>query len=289
MGTARLLLVAVLAWAGVAGQPAAPLPDQDAFFARVRTRLASNDRLQLAYSYRERITELKLNPFGRMGTGPVRVYEVYPHPVDELTYRRLVERDGARLDARELADQDRDYRRRLDAWQRRVAREGESERQARLREAEDVKRKDEARAKEALDLFTFAIEGRAVLDGEPAIIIGFTPRTDVSPRTREGRVAHAFAGRAWVHEREYEVMRVDAHAQDDVSFGFGLIARLHKGSTARFLRTRVGDAWLPSFTRFQGTGRALLVRKVTIDYERDYSDYRAFDPADLPARLGWDR
>ena len=33
------------------------------------------------------------------GTGPILVHEIYPHPNDDLTYRRLVERDGVALDA----------------------------------------------------------------------------------------------------------------------------------------------------------------------------------------------
>ena len=50
------------------------------FFGEVQKRLASNDLIQSRYSYRERSTEVRLNPFGAMGTGPEMVYEVYPHP-----------------------------------------------------------------------------------------------------------------------------------------------------------------------------------------------------------------
>jgi hypothetical protein len=285
----RLLVMCLVAAAGLVAQYSDPLPDQDRFLAEVRKRLASNDHLQSRFSYRERTTELKLNPFGRMGSGPVLVYDVYPHPNDELTYRRLIERDGRPLSAEELEEQDRRYRERLAAWQRRVAREGQSERVERLREAEEDREKDRDRAREALALFDFAIEGRAVWEGNPAIVIRFTPKSDGSPRSREGRVAHAFSGRAWVHEFEYEVMFVDATAIHDVSFGFGLIARLHKGSTVRFTRQRIEGAWLPTSTRFEGTGRALLVRKVEIDFSREYLGYRAFEPSELPARLGWDR
>lgn len=289
MAPARVLLTCVVALVALPAQSPAPLPDQEPFFAEVRKRLASNDLLLSGFSFRERTTELRLNPFGRIGTGPVRVYDVYPHPNDELTYRRLVEEDGRPLGAVALAEQDREYRERLADWERRLGREGASARQARLEQVEEARKKDQARAAEALELFTFAIEGRARYAGEPAIIIGFTPRPDVSPRSREGRVAHVFTGQAWVHEHEYEVMQVEAEAIDDVSFGFGLIARLHKGSTVRFTRRRVGTTWLPESTHFEGTGRAVLVRKVIFDFSREYSNYRAFKPAELPMRLGWER
>jgi len=295
------LLLAGLLWtaAGLAAQspaptsPAplssAPLPDQDAFFAEARKRLASNDLIQSRYSYRERSTELHLNPFGRnLGTDGVQVYEVYPHPEDALTYRRLVEDDGRVLTRDELAEQDREYRAKLVAWQRRLSREGTTGRAVRMRKAEEAEQRDAALAREALDMFEFRITGRSTWENEPAVIVAFRPRPGVAPRSREGRVARAFAGQAWVHEHEYEVMNVEATAIEDVSFGWGMIAKLYKGSTARFTRRRIHGAWLPVETRFAGTGRAIVFRKLEIDFERDYYDYRPFEISQLAARLGWE-
>jgi hypothetical protein len=301
MVPARLMLAALLvSGAGVMAQrtappaPAAapaltaPLPDERQFLSEARKRLASNDLIQSRYSFRERTTELKLNPLGRtMGTGPTNVYEIYPHPEEEMTYRRLIERDGRQVSANDLAKQDRDYREKLAEWQRRLAREGSSGRAERLRKAEEARQKDEAMAREAIDLFEFHVVGRDTWNGEPAIVVSFVPRPDVPPRTREGRIAHAFAGRAWIHEFDYEVMNVEAKAIDDVSFGWGMIAKIYRGSTARFTRRRLGNTWLPIETRFDGTGRALMIRRVVIEFKRDYFDYQPFDVADLPARLGW--
>jgi hypothetical protein len=290
MVPARLLLAMLLSIAaGPAAQSPAPLPDREQFFAEARKRLASNDLIQSRYSFRERTTELRLNPFGRsMGTGPASVYEVYPHPEEELTYRRLVEREGRPLTKEELAEQDLEYRERLSAWQRRLAREGTSRRAIRQRRAAEAKAKDEALAREALDMFDFQIAGRGTWENQPAIIIAFSPREGATPRSREGRVARVFAGRAWVHEFEFEVMNVEATATADVSFGWGMIAKLYKGSTARFTRRRIDGAWLPIESRFKGQGRALLFRRLDIDFARDYSDYRPFEFTDLPARLGWE-
>ncbi|MCC7031319.1 MAG: hypothetical protein IT179_00625 [Acidobacteria bacterium] len=286
---ATLLALAVAPFVPSPNAPGAqsrPLPDRDAFFAEVQKRLASNDIIQSRYSYRQTSTELKLNPFGRMGTGPVLVHEVYPHPDEELTYRRLIERESRPLSATEIAEQDREYLRKLEAWNRRTAREGESARRLRLQRAQEGRERDEARAREALEVFDFAMIGRDTWEGEPAIILSFTPRPGARPRTREGRIARAFAGRAWVHEHEYEVMNVEATAVDDVSFGFGIIAKLHAGSTAKFVRRRIDGRWMPVESRFDGTGRALLVRRVVINFRREYSDYRPFEPDELPARLG---
>jgi hypothetical protein len=301
MVSVRLLLTALLAGgAGLVAQPSPPspssaatassqpMPDERQFLAEARKRLASNDLIQVRFSFRERTTELKLNPFGRtMGTGPANTYEVYPHPEEDLTYRRLIERGGRPVSADDLAEQDRDYRAKLDSWQRRLAKEGTSERTERLRKIAETRKKDETMANEALDLFDFHIIGRDTWEGEPAIIVTFTPRPRASPRSREGRIAKAFSGRAWIHEFDHEVMNVEATAVEDVSFGWGIIAKIYKGSTARFTRRRISDAWLPVATRFDGAGRAVMVRKVDIDFRRDYFDYQPYDIADLPARLGW--
>ncbi len=145
--------------------------------------------------------------------------------------------------------------------------------------------RDRARANEAMDLFQFALVRRDTLDGQPVIVVSFKPNPNVEPRTREGRVAASFAGLAWVHEHEYQVMRVEAEAIVDTSFGLGVVAKLNRGAKALFTRRRIGDVWLPVETHVTGTGRAMLFRKVTINYLRQYSDYHSFEPADLPSLL----
>ena len=57
----------------------------------------------------------------------------------------------------------------------------------------------------------------------------------------------AFKGKAWLSESEYELVRLDVEAVDSVSIGLGLVARMHKGTTASFSRRKVdGDTWLPA-------------------------------------------
>src|ERR671918_2088938 len=95
------LVVVTLALSHVAAQDA-PLPDRESFLAEARKRLASNELLQSRYSFRERVTDVRFNPFGAIGNGPIEVYEVYPVVAGQLTYRRLVERAGAPVPPAEL-------------------------------------------------------------------------------------------------------------------------------------------------------------------------------------------
>lgn len=259
-----------------------PLPPADEFLAKARAHLASNALLQRRYRYKERQTDLRLNPFGRVGTGPIEVFQVFPAADDEMTYRRLVERDGHPIPAPELAKQDRDYTERYKRWQRDLAAEGISARDARVQRDAVMRRKEQAQARELLGLFDFALVRRETLRGEPAIVVRFTPRAGARASSREARVARVFAGEAWIHETEYEVMQLEGTSSQGVAFGFGVIARLNEGATVRITRKRTLGVWLPDETRFTGSGRALLVRKVRLEYVRQYFDYEPFDPTAPP-------
>lgn len=259
-----------------------PLPEASAFLAKARARLASNALLQRRYRYTERRTELKLNPFGAMGTGVVDVFQVFPAADEDMTYRRLVERDGRAIPAAEVAKQDREYAERYRDWQRGLAREGTSAREARQKRDEAMRAKEAAQAKEVLALFDFSLVRRDTLRGEPAIIVRFAPRPGGRASTREARVAKVFSGQVWIHETEFEVMQLEGTSGEDVSFGLGVIARLNEGARVRVTRDRRLGVWLPDETRFTGSGRALLVRKVALEYIRQYSDYQPFDPTGPP-------
>ena len=127
MGRTTVLVAALVNAATLAhiGAQSAPLPDRQSFLAEARKRLASNEVLQSRYSYKEQVTEVRFNPFGAIGTGPVEVYEVYPVVPGQLTYRRLIERDGAPVPSAELLLADRQFLARYYQWQRDIAGEGQ--------------------------------------------------------------------------------------------------------------------------------------------------------------------
>lgn len=273
----RAIVTAVLVGVElVASGQGRPLPDRDAFFALVRARMSGTRLAENALAYTERSPELRLNPVGRLGTGPVVVSEVYPFPELDLTYRRVIERAGRPVARTELAAQDRRFAARLAA-----ARRGDAG--DRARRAAEVRAREAAVQRDVLDAQTFVIEDRAVWDAQPAIRVRFAPRPGARPRTREGRMAAAFAGIAWIHESEHEIMRVVADAVADVSFGFGVIGTLERGSHVETRRRAVNGVWVTTETSFRGSVRALLFRRLELDYRREYFNYRAFDPD----RSGW--
>jgi len=240
----RLVTAALLLQ--IATRDARPLPEPQPFFDAVRANLAKSQDEQNRFSYKERRTELDLNPFGHIGTGEVRVIAVTPVEGGKAVTRQLIERDG-----------------------KPVVGSPPSRREVRMTE----------RGKSVVDdvaaMLDVKIDHRAPLDGRDAIVVTFTPKRDASPRTREGRLARGFAGEIWIDEQAREVVKVDARAIDDLSFGYGVLGRLHDGATVT-VRRQLIDAglWLPVSIRFNGEGRALLFRKLTINFAVDWFDYR---------------
>ena len=239
-----LIAAALAAWT-VHAQSPRPLPDADAFFKATEQNMR---RAQEAiYSYKERRSELHTNPFGKLGTDGTRVYEVTPGPERGITYRRLLEEDGVKVENGRLERQDNRERT-----------------MSTLQAIDDV-----------IDTLTFRMERREVADGRDVIVIGFAPQPDAHPQTRPGKIAKVFRGTIRVDEAAREVMRVDGTTIDSMSFGFGLIARLNEGTKVTLIRGPVDEmTWQPLSVRFVGEGRAMLFRKLTIDYTVEWFDYR---------------
>lgn len=250
-----------------------PLPDFDTLYKTVRENLARAQRSVHLYAFKERRTDIHTNPFGKLGTGGTRLSDVYPSATPRLTYRRVIERNGRPVSASELMQQDRDYRTRVAEVQRRP-RSGDQLR---------PEQRGERMINDVVETLQFTVDGRAMRDGVQTIVVRFTPKASARPVTREGRIAQKFAGTVWIDEAEAEVMRVEAKAVDELSYGYGFVARLGEGTTALMIRKPVDrDIWMPTELRINGRGRAALVRRLVIDFVVEWFDYRRL-PADSPA------
>jgi hypothetical protein len=253
-----------------------PVPEIHAFLEEVRKHFHSDDYLLEQYTFTERRTERRFDAKGRVKQEKHEVYEVYPSAASRHTYRRLVQRDGHPVSTEELAKQDRKH-------EKRVARSLEAGEAAEARRRER-KAESERREREVVDeifhVYDVAIVGRETIEGRPTLLVTFQPRTEVKPTSRRGRIFQKFSGRAWVDEEDYQVVRAEAELKHNLSFGLGVLARLHEGATASFRRRKVnGEVWLPAEASFRGSAHVLLVKGVRIDSRSEYSDYKKFNVA----------
>ena len=267
---AGLLLLLALAGAPAAAEdpPPTPLPELGPFLQQVRERLHTDEYLLDQYTFTERHVEKQLDDRGAVKKVLTETYEVYPSAEPGHTYRKLVERDGKPLDAAELDKEDRKH----DAKVAKAEAAGEHE--ARMAE---LRRKEQTFLDEIFRLYEFRMAGREILDGRPAIVMTYAARSDFKPTTRGGRILKSFEGRVWIDERDRQLVRADGHLVDTVSFGLGVLARLHKGAMASFTRRKVNDEiWLPSEARFAGSARLFLIKGIHLDSTSQYSDYKKF-------------
>jgi hypothetical protein len=223
------------------------LPDQEPFFDAVRENMARANREQHRSAYKERRTELHTNPFGRLGTGDVLLYDVMPGPSPSVTFRTLLAKNG-----QPVANS------KPERHERKVRTGGPSS------------------VDDTVAALQFSIDRRETVNGRSAIVVRFEPRKEANPQTREGKLAKTFNGFIWVDEAAREVMRVEATAVDDLSYGLGLIARISKGTVVTLTRERIDrDIWLPTSTKFKANGRALFaIRKINFDFAVEWFDYR---------------
>jgi len=259
------------------------LPDADTFLRATRENLARAQQLAHHYAYKERRSDMHMNPFGRMGMGDTRVTLVRPAPNPRLTYRRVIERNGAPVSAAELAQQDAEYHKRVDEMRRRLAREDDEDRASRERDEALARQRAQMLIADVVNTLQFDIVRREMRNGVPAIVVAFAARPGARPVTREGRTARVFKGTMWIHEAAREVMHVEAVATDDVAYG-GFIAKLYEGTAATLVRAEIDrGVWMPTRVKLDGEARALF-RKMKMDFLVEWFDYERIDP-NAPTQL----
>jgi hypothetical protein len=277
-------------WLLSATQPSPLTTDPQGFMRRLREAVLLDYELQAGYTYLERRRDVKVSKLGKVTIGPLRTFEVFPSEEPGATYKRLVAVDGKPLDPEELAQRDEKHQRDLREAAERERTATAAERAKRQKEAQAARREREAILDDALAVFEPTPAGRELMDGRPVLAVDLSPRPDAKVTTREGRWMKQFEGRMWVGESDYQIAKLDMHAREDVTIGWGIIGRVHQGSRLVFTRTWIGDRWLPAETHYEVSGRTLLFRKFQFSITTTYSNYVrgvARDrtvPAPAPAR-----
>jgi hypothetical protein len=228
--------------------PSRPLPAPEPFFAAVRENLARADSEEFRYAYRERRSEVHTNPFGKIGTGGTVTYEVTPAREIGVYERRIIERDGRPV---AVADQ----------------------------KTETLDRRQRGKSNPSIDdviaTLEFKMRGRERLGARECIVVDFSPKKDASPKTRQGKIAKVFKGTVWIDEAAREVVRAEATSIDEMSYGLGLVARLNKGTHAVLVREPIDSTiWLPTSVVLKGEGRAMLFRKLNVDFVVEWFNYK---------------
>jgi hypothetical protein len=269
-------LVLVSAAATLAGQDQR-LPDQEPFLKETRKHLQTDSALQSGYVYTETRREQKLDKQGRVNNESIKVFESYPGLPGESRWERLISENGRPVPADELAKQDRERQSKAAAMVKRLAEDAPRERARQERGYQKSRRERDDAVSDVFTVFDIRMTGRERIEGHDTIAFSLTPKAGAQARTTEGGQMRHFKVQAWISESDYELVKLDAEAIDTLSFGLGVLARLHKGAQLSFLRRKINDeVWLPAFVTYRGSGRVGLLVTLRRAGSSEYSGYRKY-------------
>ncbi len=255
-----------------------PLPDAASLIRKVRANLQTDEALLRQYTFKERRQDVKASKLGKLKLGPWREFEVYPSEVPGETYKRLISVGDVPLPPDELERRDAAHRRTVLDKLEQIRVETPSQREKRLGKLAKERREEQLVIDDVFAVYDIAVLRRETVNGRPTLVTSLTPRKKARTRSDAGRFLKKIRGTAWVDEADSQVVRVEMEAVDDITFGLGLLARMHDGSTIMFRRTLVnGEIWLPAEAQYRIAGRTLVFRKFDLESTTRYSDYRKFD------------
>ena len=274
---ALALLVSADSGTGRAAQER-PLPEPQAFLAAARTRLQTDNERQRSYIYVETQRTRKLDGSGKPRSESVKVVESYPPlPGEDERWERVLEEDGKKKTEAELARQDADRRKTAEGVARRLSSPDQAD-QARAAQSRDRERREALqRINDIFVVYEIKMVGRERIDGRDTIEFTLDPRPNARPVTREGKWLQAFKCRAWVSETDHELVKVNVDAIRDLNIGFGMLARMNRGTQMSFVRRLVdGEVWLPARADYTIRARVLMLKRYDQGGTIEFSNYRKF-------------
>jgi hypothetical protein len=215
-------------------------------------------------------TERHLDSRGQVKSQDSRAWEtviLYSEP-----HRRILERNGKPLSSEEQEKQQQ----KLDQAVAKLERETPAQRQRRLDEFAKERQKDREFLGEIADLYDFHLDGEETVDGHDVWVISAVPRLNYQPKHRDAKALLKIQGKLWVDKAEYQWVRLEAETTGTIAYGI-FLARLNPGAKLFFEQTRVNDeVWLPKREVMSGSGRLGLLKKIALEQELTWHNYRKF-------------
>ena len=222
------------------------------------------------YTWQAHSTEKHLDSHGKVVSTKRETWETLM--LDGQPYRRTLERDGKPLSPEEQ----RSEQKRLDRETRRLSSETPAEKQRRLEEAEKRRRREFAFLSEILELFDLLLDGETTVDGRSVWVVSGAPRPGAKAKSGDAKMLLKLRGRMWIDKATYQWARVEAETTDTISWGL-FLARLNSGSKMTFEQTEVNsELWFPKRLLLTGSGRVGLIKRIALDEEIEWSNYRKF-------------
>jgi hypothetical protein len=218
------------------------------------------------YTWIARETERHLDGSGRAKSEESKEWEtvvIYGQP-----HRRMLKQL--------TADEQRREQGKLDKALVKLQRETPEQRERRLAKDEKEREKDREFLREVPDLYDFHLEGEQKIEETEVWVITATPKSGYKPKDKDAAGLLKVRGKLWIDKAEYQWVRIEAETTATISWGL-FLARLNPGAKLVFEQTRVNDElWLPRREFVSGSARLGLVKKLSVEQELVWSNYRKF-------------
>jgi hypothetical protein len=185
---------------------------------------------------------------------------------------RMLAKDGKPVSDKEKAKEDD----KIDKLIRERENETADEKQKRLEKADKERAEEREVDDEIADAFNFTVLPSEPIDGHTAYVIDAEPKPGYQPRSKQAKLLPKFHFRVWLNAEDCNWIKLDAEALDTIALG-GILARIGKGAHVEIEQTQVnGEVWLPRHIAIKAGARILLLKKLNLDADFTYSDYRKF-------------
>lgn len=243
-------------------------PDARSIVAKAVAADDHSDRLARDYTFKLRDEIRELDAAGKVKSVHSTVDEVLY--IAGKRYFRPLEVDDKPVPAKEA----RREQAKIDRAAAAAGRLSDAEHEKRFEDAERERAKQRAEYKDLPDAYTFSVLGQTAIDGRPVWEISASPRSAYHGPFQG--IFHSVEGRLWIDEKDYNWVRIEADVLKPFSLGW-LLARVAAGTHLTYEMMRVNnEIWAPKRISLQATARLLVLRKVRVDQELTFSDYRKF-------------
>jgi hypothetical protein len=148
-----------------------------------------------------------------------------------------------------------------------------------MREKRAEQTKDAQRVKNMIvalaDAFNYQYDGTAPgPNGKTYTRLKFTPNPNFDPPSRETAVLQGMNGVMLIDANSKRIARIDGTLFRDVTFGWGLLARLQSGGKLTVVQQEILPAhWEITDLKLDLLGKALLLKTVKIQQTQKYTDF----------------
>jgi len=264
-----VLLAVSLAQLGAAS--AADLTDAREIVRRSITAELENSKRAKNYTFLQRTEERELDDGGKVKSKQSKTYDVTM--LQGSSYRRLIERnDLPLLPKEEKKEQDK---LRTSLVDRR--RETPAQREKRVSEYDNRPGRNRAMLHEIPEAFDFRLLREEEVDSRRVYVIQGTPRAGYRPQSADARILlPKLKLTAWIDKADFNWVKMNAEVIETITWALCLF-KLSPGARFELQQTRVNDeVWLPKHTWAMLSARVAFVKKVNLEQEATFRNFRKF-------------